>query len=393
MGVMICEGEGTPPFAEQTFYARLCKLGRALGVTVYVFSPLWADTVRLTVDAYIYEPEAAGWVRRTFPLPDVIYDRSFFTGHPPFRCRTHLAAVRRLMRIKTIPYLGYGLKGKWEVLQFLRRIPELRPYLPKTERIRDFGLIGRRLSEWGSVFLKPEYGTHGKGALFVGSAPDGAGFCVRGRDSGNAPIERNFRDIRSLTVWLKHFAGTRSYLCQQYLTLLTKNGDAYDVRSLMQKNGSGLWELTGMAVRLGRAGSVTSNLHGGGRAAEIQAFLTAEFGFRQAERIEQTLREISERIPPALEASNGRMAELGLDLGVDRDGRVWIIEVNSKPGRSVFHHLCQEAKQRKAARQPVAYAHYLLTRGRLAPKGSRAAACFSPPLTHYKLAVKASNSD
>lgn len=364
MGVMICEAEGTPPFAGQSFYARLCQLGRTLGVSVYVFSPLWADTGRQTVDAFTYVPETAGWERKTFPLPDVIYDRTFLSRRSPSRCRMHRAAVRRLLQAKAIPYLGYGLKGKWDVLRFLRRTPELRPYLPKTERVRDWSVVGRRLAEWGSVFLKPEHGSHGKGALHVAMEEAGGGCRVLGRGMNNALVARTFRDARSLAIWLRRFAGQRPYLCQQYLALSTKSGDAYDIRSLMQKNGRGVWELTGMAVRLGRPGSVTSNLHGGGRAEEIGAFLAREFGMEQAERILKTLRELSERIPPALEACNGRMAELGLDLGVDRDGRVWIIEVNSKPGRSVFHQLRQEAAKRKAARQPVAYARFLLARSR-----------------------------
>lgn len=362
MGVMICEGEGAPPFAEQAFYTRLCKLGRKLGVHVFVFSPLWVNIAQPGVQAYTWSAEAAGWERRTFPLPDVIYDRSFFPGRNPARYRMHRNAVRRLLRVKDIPYLGRGLKGKWEVLRFLRRVPELRPYLPITERVRDWSLVSRRLAEWGQLFLKPEHGSHGKGVLHI-SASAGA-YSVRGRDHSNTPIAYRFTDSRLLTAWLRRFAGARSYLCQEYLMLSTKNGAAYDIRSLVQKNGSGMWELTGMAVRLGRAGSVTSNLHGGGHAQELHAFLSQEFGVKQAERMVNTLRELSRRIPPALEACNGRMAELGLDMGIDQDGRIWIIEVNSKPGRSVFHQLCQEAEQRKASSQPIEYARYLLNRSR-----------------------------
>ncbi|MNJ02586.1 Endospore coat-associated protein YheD [compost metagenome] len=56
------------------------------------------------------------------------------------------------------------------------------------------------------------------------------------------------------------------------------------------------------------------------------------------------------------------MAELGLDLGVERGGRVWIIEVNSKPGRSVFHRLSLEQAGDSADRNPIAYAGHLLRR-------------------------------
>lgn len=365
MGVMICEGGGgTPPFSEQAFYARLCRFGRAFGITVYVFSPLWADMTRRTVNAYEYDPESAEWVQRTFPLPDLVYDRSFFTGRSPLRCRMHRSAVRRLLQAKPVLLLGRGLKGKWEVLQMLRRDPQLRPHLPATERVTDWKTIGRRLPEWSCLFVKPEHGSRGIGALQIGAGSRETAWRVRGRAAGNRTVDREFADIATLAAWLCRFAGSRPYLCQPYLSLRSRNGAVYDVRSLVQKNGGGRWELTGMAVRLGQSGSVTSNLYGGGHAEEVRPFLTAEFGPDRAERIIRTLHRLSERIPLALEAANGRMAELGLDFGIDRDGRVWIIEANSKPGRNVFSQLRQEAEQSKAARQPVAYARYLLDRSR-----------------------------
>ncbi|MNN57292.1 Endospore coat-associated protein YheD [compost metagenome] len=81
---------------------------------------------------------------------------------------------------------------------------------------------------------------------------------------------------------------------------------------------------------------------------------------------------LSKRIPAALEACNGRMAELGLDLGVDRDGRVWIIEANTKPGRSIFRKLGQEKLLLQAERNPIAYACYILSRTSIRADGKQA---------------------
>lgn len=38
------------------------------------------------------------------------------------------------------------------------------------------------------------------------------------------------------------------------------------------------------------------------------------------------------------EQIDGTLGELGLDIGVDRNGRVWLFEVNAKPGRHIFLH-------------------------------------------------------
>ena len=34
----------------------------------------------------------------------------------------------------------------------------------------------------------------------------------------------------------------------------------------------------------------------------------------------------------------GIIGEIGFDLGLDKDGNVWLFEANSKPGRSIFSH-------------------------------------------------------
>lgn len=356
-GIMTHESEGAPPVGERQYCARLCRMGRSLGMNVFAFSPLWVDQGSLTVRGYVCNPSTGEWEAGAYPLPDLIYDRSFFGSRDEYT--RHKAAVRRLQQLKPIPYLGHGLKSKWEGLVYLRRDPRLRPYLPKTSMLGRPGLAAEWLSSGVTrVFLKPLAGSQGKGAAMV-ERHDG-GYRVRARDGANRPLERSFADADGLTGWLRSFTGRRKYLLQQYLELQTADGTAWDVRSLVQKNGQGLWELTGMAVRQGGTGSITSNLHGGGDAAEVLPFLEKHFGAGRAAGIMERLRFLSERIPPALEASNGRMAELGLDLGVDRSGRVWIIEVNTKPGRSVFRRLGQTQMSRRSVLNPVAYARHLL---------------------------------
>ena len=32
------------------------------------------------------------------------------------------------------------------------------------------------------------------------------------------------------------------------------------------------------------------------------------------------------------------LGEIGFDIGIDRDERIWMFEANAKPGRSIFKH-------------------------------------------------------
>jgi hypothetical protein len=62
-----------------------------------------------------------------------------------------------------------------------------------------------------------------------------------------------------------------------------------------------------------------------------------------------------------LESCHGRLVELGIDFGVDLDGYIWILEVNSKPGRSIFTYLQDDKARNRALENPIRYAKYLLT--------------------------------
>lgn len=160
-------------------------------------------------------------------------------------------------------------------------------------------------------------------------------------------------------------AGTRRrYVVQQGLDLAYLQGSPYDVRSIVQKNGQGEWQVTGKAARIGRRYSITSNLHTGGFARTVPTILQAYFPDR-AEEIEQQIDHLAIRIAQVMEQKAGPLCDLGLDMGVDRQGNVWILEVNSKPGRKVFRHTGDRLARRLSVETPMAYARYLIEqRGR-----------------------------
>lgn len=356
LGILATEVRRKLPFASSGYYRRLCLLGSKVGFHVFVFSPNRIDWKNLTVPGFTYSAEEGGWVRKLYPLPDLVYDRCFFSTREEYlQYRTQ---ARRLRRMPGIRFLGNGLAGKWEVQQMLQHDPSFHPHLPETQILKS----GKQLLTWfkrrQDVFLKPQGGSQGKGALHI-SARNGI-YEATGRTARNQPLSQRFLQSSALVRFIDSFIGGRNYLAQEYLQLTNHEGNAYDIRSLVQKNGKGRWELTGMAVRCGQPGSVTSNLHGGGFAAELMPFLVIEFGERKSRELLTALIDLSERIPLALETVHGRLAELGIDLGIDRSGNIWILEVNSKPGRSIFKRLKNEKACLRSIANPIRYAGYLL---------------------------------
>ncbi|MNZ54150.1 Endospore coat-associated protein YheD [compost metagenome] len=162
--------------------------------------------------------------------------------------------------------------------------------------------------------------------------------------------------------WINRITSRQTYIVQPYLELSGEDGKPFDVRVLLQKDGSGSWSLTGMAVRCGQEGSLTSNLHGGGGALPAQSMLESKFGAQKAEHLQERIHTISKQAAIRLESRYGRLAELGLDYGIEPSGRIWLIEVNSKPGRSSFRIISDLKAEQQSIEKPLQYARYLSRR-------------------------------
>lgn len=359
LGIMVCEKEGTLPFPEKNYYRRLCLLGEKAGLIVFVFSPLHIDWETQSVPGYNYSKRLRNWQKNIFPLPDLIYDRCFFSSkQTSAQYRLHINKLRNNQKNF---FLGHGLKGKWHVQKALMGAHDLHVYLPETECYQSINTVITWLKNKGEAFIKPQGGCQGRGVLHVARV-EKHHYMIRGRDRKNRPIHTVFHHPFALLRWIDHFIGKQKYLVQQYLSLTSNTGEAFDIRSLVQKNSKGHWQLTGMAIRKGKPGSITSNLHGGGHAEQVVPFLEEQFGEEKALDIVACLEQLSMKIPMVLEQYHGRLVELGIDFGIDQTGRIWILEVNSKPGRSIFTQLNDSHAKKCSIINPIEYARYLLDR-------------------------------
>jgi hypothetical protein len=363
IGVMIADRSGPQVAPDSGFLRELCAAGRHLGMTVYVFTPGNLERRASTVEGFSFDPDGR-WRLRAFPLPHAVYNRCFSGTRRAYQAQA--AALRRLERHGTV-ILNIGLSGKWDVYRALRDDPDIRPHLPDTEPVHGANDVHRWLDRHDRVFLKPHSGSQGKGtALIALSGADG--YTVKARTVRNREVRHTFRNKASLAAWIERWTGARRFLIQPGLDLTASCGSVYDIRALVQKSGDGRWRTTGMVVRLGAPGSATSNLHGGGMTEPLEPFLTREFGEDGARDIRSRLHRLAEQVPPAVESRFGRLCELGLDFGLDRDGRIWLLEVNSKPGRAAFRRLGMHAERRQAVLNPLLYAAYLLHHRPLPPR-------------------------
>lgn len=348
-----------PPFGEKGFFKILTVYGKKLGIDVTVFSPGAVVWDKQKVLGYRYDLQQNTWVQGLFPIPNLLYDRIFYSTKEQLQ-RFHLP-IQRLLEDQNAILLGRGLPGKWKVYQMCKENEILKEFFPETiaYQLNNQSEWRKKLLKYGSLFFKPATGSHGRGVFKLKQTSDG--FHIQGRTQANQLFTKEFRTIHACQLWIKGFVAQRTYIIQPYLELMSKEQTPFDIRILIQKNEQGKWAETGRAIRVGQKSSITSNLHGGGTAVDADLFLKKNFSTTTLEQIEEQIKKILIQLPIQLEKKHGPLIELGIDLGIDLNGRVWILEANSKPGRKSFQITHNRKAHLNALLAPVRYTHYLVS--------------------------------
>lgn len=343
---------------ERKMFQRMTLAGRKRGLDVFVFTADDVDEARGRIHALVYSPELNTWHRRWRRFPNLIYDRARFQRNSRFE---RFASFRR--RYSHLNFINRPLRNKWVVHKTLEAIPAFRQHLPATRLYGSPADVLSMLKRYSTVYFKPINGTGGRGILRIDRKQDGT-LLLQGRNQSRSIIHPRKLQRNQLSAFLKSWdrRGDR-YIVQQGLPIQLPGGRVHDYRLLVQKNGSGEWAMTGIAGRVGPARSITSNLHGGGTAAPMHTLLREWVGSRaKIEQIRTTAELLGIEVAKTLERTYGNLCELALDLAIDRNGKVWLLEVNQKPAREVFLRAGEKEVYKRAVLQPIEYALWMYRR-------------------------------
>lgn len=154
--------------------------------------------------------------------------------------------------------------------------------------------------------------------------------------------------------------GKDQYIVQQQINLFRSEASIMDLRVMVQKGREGNWLITGKVFRIGKSGSITSNISGGGSARKIMEQLNLNFNnSREVQRIIDEVDYLALETARTIENRIGPIGELGIDIGVDQNARIWLIEANLKPARKIFSLTGDTQSRLLSVQRPVHYALYL----------------------------------
>lgn len=337
----------------------LIRFGRGMSMLTYVFTVNGINWSKRTVKGYVYNFDTEVWTAREFPLPNVVYDR--IHSRRVETSKEVQTTKRRLWTLPTLKYFNPRFLDKWECHKLLWNVPEVKPYIPETQRYMSIDGLMSFLTRYSIVYLKPCKGSLGRGIMRIVRLGQNS-FQCKYRVGGTGNVVRIVKGRQGLSKIVRQIVGKKPYILQQGLRLQTLHKAPFDIRILMQKDHKGQWRRTKMLARVAQKGSITSNISSGADAALMRDVLRDVFHEdpKKPGGLGNRLRNMAEVVALALEQQTGvDWGELGIDVGVDIRGNIWLIEINSKPFKAMETEKGSIEVIHNSVNRPLGYAKYL----------------------------------
>lgn len=346
-------GNRARPFGARSSLFRTFILGGAREHPyIYVFTPEMVDWNRKVITGWYYRKGTDGmmhWSPYTSPLPDVIYER---VPNRKVESMDHVQnCLTRLKKTHACHIFNQGFFNKWSIHLCLSNHPDSAPYVPETYISPSIQRLKEMLTKHRMIYLKPSGGSLGLGIFRITYHPKEGYFCRF--HQGNKNVLHRFYSLERLIQHYfesPHSERFKKYLVQQGIRLIKYENRPVDFRVHMHKASQNEWEIVAIGAKAAGFGSVTTHVRTGGSILPTEKLLNTVFG-DQASEIKQSIIDTAKIIAKTLEQQvSGPLGELGMDIGVDQSGQVWLFEVNSKPGRHIFLHPSLKEAGRQSAK-------------------------------------------
>lgn len=318
---------------------RLTEFVRKYRVPLVMFTPQDVDLSRRTMAGYILNK--GGWVKKTLPLPRVVYNRCYPEPDTFIEQLENVIGDGRVFNHVT-------LFDKWEVYHFLQNT-SLERWLPKTYVYSEESLPDL-LKKEQDLILKPRLGSLGKRLIRIQQLENNRLFLYH-----EYPLPLLVPDHRLSWAILATIAPPTEFIAQKFIDVARIENQIFDIRALVQKDATGNWAVTARLSRVAKPHFFITNIYQ--RIAPPEQVLE-QAGF-SATKLLAEIETVSLTVANLLEEGFGHLGEISVDFGVDRQGNLWAIEVNGKPDKSLFQDLNDAALLDSVFMNPMRYAFYL----------------------------------
>ena len=213
---------------------------------------------------------------------------------------------------------------------------ELRDHLPATTPWSKAKLF-RMLDQYGTVMVKPAYGWGGQGVMKIARTTG---------DTFNIHYNNRVRTAASrdeVYQYVNKKRGKSSAIIQQYIPLARTSGRPFDLRVMVQRRSvkSSKWEVTGKLAKIAGKGYIITNVQrsNGKVVSASKAIRSSDITGASISHILEEVDRISRICAKRFGQYYKSIHTIGMDIGLDKNGKVWIIEGNFTPNLFLFKKL------------------------------------------------------
>ncbi|TDQ35405.1 YheC/YheD family protein [Aureibacillus halotolerans] len=338
-------------------FKQLLQHGITTGVLPFVFGHHHVDWQALTVTAWTLVDDE--WERATFPFPEVIYDK---IPNRQIEERYEFTALRyKTTKELHIPWFNNGFFNKEDIYAKLLQGTKTKALLPETLLSPDRLSAEAFLEKYDTVYIKPSTGSFGRGIFYVTKEDKGQYACAY--YSQDKTIQKHGLSFSQLFAIISD-AGIRLDGCvlQEGIALHKHQGRPVDYRVHMNKDEKGVWQLSGIAAKLALVDNPTTHIKHGGTVLPAEHVLGRDASKRDKKnKMIQQAFDVCQWLDHHY---NEEIGEIGIDMAESESQQWYVIEVNSKPGKSAFSHPALSGELSTVQKMPFAYAKHLSKQNR-----------------------------
>lgn len=320
-----------PSYVKKAYpFAAVAKMEE---IEFYYFSYRNVDFISEKINGWVYDK--GSWVQKLLDFPRVIINAS----NP--KTDEQKAILNQLKKVATIT--SHSVGNKMKVYNKILKGKKFANYLIPSLQLQAGYDVLKFLEDYPKVVVKPILGNHGKNIVFIEKM--GMNFKL----TENAQTIYCNKD--ETVAFIENLLMVQKYLLQPYIHCKTKLGLSFDFRLHIQKNGQGAWEVTLIYPRISGNAKLISNISNGGYRGELRYFLKEEYGDEQQKvkhKLEMFALSFADHFDTLYPYS---FDELGIDIGMDENQKIWIFEVNWRPG-------CKH-REFEVAKRLIPYCRYL----------------------------------
>ncbi|WP_339060148.1 YheC/YheD family protein [Tepidibacillus marianensis] len=347
------------PFLQQHFdhfFKQLLKPAYSYPAYYFVFTPDQVNLRDKTVIGYFCSKNQKGehWQSLSVPLPDVVYNRvpnrSSEKSLPVIQFKENYSRMGGKL-------FNQGFFNKWEMHQLLSTDQQIKKYFPETYSNPQLRTLEYMLNQYPLIYLKPSGGSLGLGIYKVKRENQHYLLSYRYQNTNKILPFRNLANLHKAVF--KNTHKISNYLIQQGIPLIKYNDSPVDFRVHLHKNKKNEWQVVATGAKAAGKGSVTTHIRTGGKLLDAKQFIQMKFQSQANTIIEKMTHSAIEIAKVAEEKIGTPIGELGLDMGIDQQAQIWLFEMNSKPGRSIFKHPNLKQSSLLSTRYLLEYGIYL----------------------------------